>query len=429
MFARVLLLAAALTLAVGCDKPDHDNIEKWSHTQKGPDKLKKALASDTLDPDLSAHAAAVMFRRGDEREVKAAFDAMAPTRRTDVVARLAPRLWEIARVENEKDLPRAEQVAAKDALVRIRAWANPATQQQIDGYLIDWYCVTSFEDRAKAGAVSGPVAIRLVGPAAAKRLMSVANGVIAAPGQTSQKNRIGDNLLRGLAVTGSPEAVKYVLDIARMDRGDPSLAERAVSALFLAYVDPAGAFQPADPAALAPNLNALAELAKDDAQKPRVTNDAVALIRVVGAPACLAPLVSMIGAPHRKPEYKFVVANNALRCGGPAAIVDVVRALPDAGANDRTQVTQEISGEIAKMSPRDAVLAALRTLLGEKSTLGKWVAIEALAAMKSTDDAPAIAALGSSRERLVGYWGEEQGKDDPTLGQRAKELAASLGGK
>jgi hypothetical protein len=428
MFARVLLLAAAVTFA-GCDKPDHDNIEKWSHTQKGPDKLKAALANDALEPELSAHAAAVMFRRGDERDVRAAFEAMSPARRTDVVAKLAPRLWEIARVENEKDLPRAEQVAAKDALVRIRAWASPATQQQIDGYLIDWYCVASFEDRAKAGTVSGPIAMRLVGPPAAKRLMSVANGVIAAPGQTAQKNRIGDNLLRGLAATGSPDAVKYVLDIARMDRGDPTLAERAVSALFTAYVDPAGAFQPADPAALAPNLTALAALAKDDSQRPRVTNDAVAMIRVVGAPACLAPLVSMIGAPHRQPEYKFVVANNALRCGGAAAILDVVHALPDAGANDRTQVTQEISGEIAKMSPRDQVLAALRTLVGEKSTLGKWVAIEALAAMKSTDDAKAIAALGSSHERLVGYWGEEQGKDDPTLGQRAKELAASLGSK
>jgi hypothetical protein len=75
------------------------------------------------------------------------------------------------------------------------------------------------------------------------------------------------------------------------------------------------------------------------------------------------------------------------------------------------------------------VLGAARTLLGEKSTLGKWVAIETLAAMKSSDDAPAIAALATSHERLVGYWGDEQGKDDPTLGQRAKELAASLGGK
>jgi hypothetical protein len=428
MFARVLLLAV-LAVAAGCEKPDHDNIEKWSHTQKGPDKLKKALTNDALDADLSAHAAAVMFRRGDDREVKAAFDAMSPPRRADVAARLAPRLWEIARVENEKDLPRAEQVAAKDALVRVRAWANPATQSQIDGYLIDWYGVASFEDRAKAGAVSGPVAMRLVGPAAGKRLMSVANGVIAAPGQAAQKNRIGDNLLRGLAATGNADAVAYVLDVARMDRGDASLAERAMSALFQAYVDPAGAFQPADPAALAPHLTELANLAKDDTQKPRVTNDAVSLIRVVGAPQCLAPLVSMIGAPHRQPEYKFVVANNALRCGGPAAIIEVVRALPDAGANDRTQVTQEISGEIAKMSPRDQVLGALRSLLGEKSTVARWVAIEGLAAMKSTDDAPAIAALGTSHERLVGYWGDEQGKDDPTLGQRAKELAASLGGK
>ncbi|HET9623999.1 MAG TPA: hypothetical protein VFP84_21655 [Kofleriaceae bacterium] len=428
MLARVLLLAC-LAVAVGCDKPDHDNIEKWSHTQKGPEKLKKALGNESIDADLSAHAAAVMYRRGDEREVKAAFEAMAPARRADVAARLAPRLWEIARVENEKDLPRAEQVAAKDALVRVRGWAPPPVQQQIDGYLIDWYCVASYEDRAKAGAVQGPVAMRLVGPPAAKRLMSVANSVIAAPGQTAQKNRVGDNLLRGLAATGSPEAVKYVLDVARMDRGDATLALRAVSALYEAYVDPNGAFQPADPAALVPNLPALADLAKDDAQKPRITNDAVALIRMTGAPTCLAPLVGMIGASHRVPEFKFVVANNALKCGGAAAILDVVHALPETASYDRTQVMQEISGEIAKLTPRDQVLAAARTLLGEKSTLGKWVAIETLAAMKSADDAPAIAALGTSHERLVGYWGDEQGKDDPTLGQRAKELAAGLGGK
>ena len=49
--------------------------------------------------------------------------------------------------------------------------------------------------------------------------------------------------------------------------------------------------------------------------------------------------------------------------------------------------------------------------------------------MKSTADAPAIAAISSS-EKLNGYWGDQSGVDpkdrkaDPTLGQRAKELAA-----
>ena len=45
-----------------------------------------------------------------------------------------------------------------------------------------------------------------------------------------------------------------------------------------------------------------------------------------------------------------------------------------------------------------------------------------------------IAALGAAKDKLVGYWGDQSGKvpaerkTDPTLGQRAKELAAKLEG-
>jgi hypothetical protein len=429
MFGRVLLIAVVV-LATGCEKTDHDSIEKWMHTANGPAKLRKAVVDEAIDADLSAHAAANLIRHGDDRAALAALETLAPARRAAVVGRLAPRLWEIARVENEKDLPGAPQVTAKDALVRLHPWADPAVRQQIDGYLIDWYCVTSFEDRAKAGAIRGPAVMRLVGPAAARKLISVVNTVVAAPGQGATKNKIGDNLLDGLAATGSPEAAKYVLDIARMERGDPTLAKRAISALFEAYVDPGGAFEIADPEALVPNLAAIVALARDDAQPARVTNDAVALIRALGAPRCFPPLLGMIGVPHRSADFKFVVANNALTCGGTRAIVEVVRALPDAGTYAKAQVTHKISGEIARMTPRDQALAAARTLLTDRSTIARWVGMEALTAMKSTDDAPAIAALATSRERLPGYWGDQAaGQPDPTLGQRAKELAATLGVK
>jgi hypothetical protein len=429
MFARVLLIVVVAS-ALGCEKTDHENIDKWSHTSKGPAKLQKALVDESIDGDLAAHAAANLIKRGDDRTVYAAFEAMAPGRRAAVLAKLAPRLWEIARVENERDLPGALQVVAKDALVRIRKWADEPTRQRIDGYLIDFYCVASYEGRAKVGANLGATVMRLIGPPAARRLISVVNGVIAAPGQDRTKNLIGDELLLGLAATASPDAVKYALDIARMDRGDPTQGRRAMSALFKAYVEPAGLFDPADPQALVPNLPAIVEIAKDDAQDGQVANDAVALIRAVGAPACLPPLLGMIGTPHRNTRFKYVVANNALTCGGAKAIVDVVRALPDAGAYARDLVTSTISGEIAKLSPRDQVLAAARTLLSDKSTVAKWVAMETLAAMKSTDDAARIAALASSRERLIGYWGEQaEGKEDPTLGQRAKELSSMLGAK
>jgi hypothetical protein len=81
---------------------------------------------------------------------------------------------------------------------------------------------------------------------------------------------------------------------------------------------------------------------------------------------------------------------------------------------------------ISKMSPRDQVLVELRDLLADKSRVARWVAIETLAAMKSVEDAPKIASVKDGAP-LVGYWGGGTGKKDPSLGQRAKELAAQLG--
>jgi len=428
MVARVLLIAVA-AFTLGCEKADHETIEKWQRTTKGPGKLQKALSDDGLDADLSAHAAANLIKLGDDPAVFAALEAMPAPRREEIVARLAPRLWEIARVEKEKELPDAKQVVGKDALVRVRKWANEPTRQQIDGYLIDWYCVASYQGRAEMGGNLGAAVMRMIGPAAEKRLASVVNGVIAAPGQGKDKNRIHKELLLGLAATGSPEGAAYVLDIARMDRGDPELATRALAALFQTYVDPNGLFAVADPEALAPNVAALVDIARDDARDSQAAN-AVALIRALGAPRCLAPLVGMVAAPHRNPRFKYVAANNALKCGGVKAIGQVVAALPDAGAYAADQLTGAISGEIARMGPRDQVLAAARALLLEKATISKWVGIETLAAMRSADDVPRIAALSGNRERLVGYWGENaQAKPDPTLGQRAKELSTAPGGK
>jgi hypothetical protein len=429
MVVRALLIAVAV-LTLGCEQTDHPTIEKWLGTAKGPAKLARALADESIDPDLSAHAAANLIKRGDDQAVFAALDTMVPGRRAEVVAGLAPRLWGVARVERDQDLPEPPQVVAKDALVRIRTWASEPARAQLDGYLIDWYCVASYKDRAATGAHLGPAVMRLIGAAAAPRLSKVVNAVIAAPGQAERRNKISDELLLGLAATGSPEAVAYVLDIARMDRGDPTQATRAIAALFTAYVDPNGLFEVADPAALVPNLAAIAAIARDDTQPGRVANDAVALIRTLGAPACLAPLVSLVGAPHRNAGFKFVVATNALKCGGVQAIGEVVAALPDAGVYARDQLTGLISGEIARMTPRDQVLVSARALLSTRSTIARWVGMEALVAMKSTQDAPRIAALAGNRERLVGYWGEQaEGKTDPTLGQRAKELSVALAGK
>lgn len=422
MFARVLTIALALWVA-GCEKTSHESIDKWMGTQKGPGKLKKAFADEGLDADLSAHAGANLIKKGMDPDARAALETMSPGRRAQVIGKLAPRLWDLARVEDERLLPNPSQVSAKDALFGLRKWADDAQKQQIDAYMSDWYAVASYEKRAEMGANLGAAVVRQLGPAAGKKLMSVVSSVIAAPGQDKTRNRIHDELLLGLAASGNAEAVSYILDIAKMDRGDPSLPARAISALFKAYVDPGGLFDIVPPEPLVANVPKIVAIAKDTSQKGDTIDDAIALIRAVGGQACFEQLVAMIPVPHRG-QFKYVVSTYALKCGGVSRIAEVVRALPD-GAYDREELAGTVVLEISRMAPRDQVIAGLRSLLADRSTIAKWVAIETLASLKSVEDAAKIAALSGNKERLSGYWGET-GKPDPTLGQRAKELAGLL---
>jgi hypothetical protein len=106
------------------------------------------------------------------------------------------------------------------------------------------------------------------------------------------------------------------------------------------------------------------------------------------------------------------------------AIKQVVQAMPEV-PYDRESLAGSVVLAISKMSPRDQVLAELRDLLSDKSRVARWVAVESLAAMKSVEDAPRIAAV-KGPERLSGYWGQGSEKPDPTLAERAKELAAQL---
>ena len=422
MLARLVPIALALAV-LGCEKPSHENIEKWANTKKGPSKLNNALLDEHLDPDLSAHAAAVMIKTGRDQQVKTELDHMATARRAQIVAKLAPRLWELARVDGDMLRPAPQQTQAKDSLVLIRKYADDATKTQIDGFLIDWYAVGSYEARATAGGVLGATVLRMIGPPAAKKMMSVASAIIAAPGQQTVKKRIGDQLLLGIAVTGDPEAVRYVIDMAHMkERGDETLAGRALVALYHAYVDPEAMFDVREPAPLVPNLPALVKIAQDDTMPPEAGNAALALIQAVGPPQCLAPLLEMIPHPHADPNWRYVGPADALKCGGVKAIKDVVRAMPDL-PYDQQSLGGSVVHAITKLAPRDQVLVELRDLLGDKSKIARWVAIEALAAMKSVEDAPKIASVKGGGDRLVGFSG---GGKDPSLGERAKQLAASL---
>jgi len=428
--AAIAISVATVLAASGCEKTDHENIDKWMNTQKGPGKLKKAVVDKGLDPELVAHAAENLIRLNQDNVVRDAFAAMTADRASAVTAKLAPRLWERARVEGENTVPSPLNITAKDALFDLRKYADADTRATIDGYLTDWYAVSFYEKRANLGAHPGALILRTIGPSAADPLIRAANTVVARPESDGKRVRIGDELMRGLAATGSPAAVKYVLEIGMMDKGDDTLAARALDALYVAFINPDGAFDAVDPAALAPNLDALVAVAQDESRTNATTNTAVELIRAVGMPGCQKPLVDLV-RDHRH-AFRYRGANNAIRCAGAKAIVEVARALPTNGQYVAAELAGAVWLEIARQSPKEACLEALRSLLGDPSWVARWIAIEGLAAFKSKEDLERIRGLSGDGARLDGYWGPQDDvpakarKKDPTLGQRAKELAAAL---
>jgi hypothetical protein len=425
--ARVIAIALMACFLAACEKPSHENIDKWTHTERGKSKLVGAFEDEGLDPDLAAHAGANLLRLGDDAEVRDGFGRMSPARRGALVGKVAARMWDVARVDGDLALPHVGQVQAKDSLVMLRKLAGD--KAAIDTYLMDWYCVASYESRARTGAVLGASVIRMIGMPAGKKLMPVADAIIAAPATGPKHKQLGDELLLALAVSGNPDAVKYLVELAKMKNSDPTLPTRALEALYKAYVDPAGLFDIQAPAALVANLASLVAIARDP-NAGDAASYAMKLIRTIGPPACVAPLVELIAYPHPNPNFKLVAADSALKCGGLAAVKDIVHALPDV-AYERDQLFGAVVADMTQMTPPAKVEGVLRELLAEHGRIPRWVAIEGLAALKSTADAPAIAAVSSS-EKLVGYWGDQSGVDpkdrkpDPTLGQRAKELAAGL---
>ena len=206
-----------------------------------------------------------------------------------------------------------------------------------------------------------------------------------------------------------------------------------MQALHTVYVDPGGRLDVATPEGLTANLAQLVAIAKEDDYANAVANDAVTLIRMTGKPACVQPLIELTGYGQRDQRFRYVGANSAIKCGGAAAIVQVALALPITDKYWKDELAGAVWNEAARAEPKEETLAALRELLGGGSWVGRWIAIEGLGVLKSAADKDGILKLAGDKTKLAGYWGSSQAdvavkdqKPEPTLGQRATEIAAGL---
>jgi hypothetical protein len=435
--AAALVLVALGALA-GCDKVDHDNIDKWLETENGAEKLKKALRSSDHDTDLRAHAAEnlILHPEGQFVEVKDAFENMEEAEQQKIMEQLVPRLWEKA-TSGADDPMKVSQtnIQAKDALFELRQYAGEKTRARIDEYLVEW--LTKFyEGRAQTGRVSGRTIIREIGKPAAPKLVQIARSMLVKPpGTEGERLKLGDELLVALAWTGEPEAAGLLMDMVTKDYKDESLPKRAIAALHEAYVEPVtGTPLPAHEA-LKPHIAQLAEVAKNETLPGVMNNDAIELIAAVGPPDCIQPFVDMASLPTVRRDFRWTGVQRGLRCGGAAAVVPILDTVPTNNWYERALLEKYIWKEILAAPGGAKVAEQVRQLLTSQSWVARITGVEVLGVMSAgkdtaAEDAKRIRALAGDRTVLKQWWGKDAGKKrpDPTLGQVATEVAGRLEG-
>tara|TARA_R110002073_G_scaffold218689_1_gene378902 strand:+ start:43355 stop:44722 length:1368 start_codon:yes stop_codon:yes gene_type:complete len=432
-------VSLATCLAVGasaCEKVDHENIDKWGHTEKGPDKLLDALKSGEHNADLRAHAAQTLIGIDRFTDVREILEGLEEGPRQKIMAALSGRLWEVARINDPMDVPTARQTNAKDALYYLMEFGDAATQVTIADYLVEWFVGGHYEGRAKTGRVSGAMAIRKVGNASSTRLLQTARGIVAKPpDEEGRREQVGDELLKALALSSNDEALSLLLDLVENPRGDVSLPLRVMGALNFAFVAPVG-FEPVDGKALLAIKDRLAEMPYDRSISGTMRNDSVALLAAIGAPECIALFTKMISYPTDDERFRWMGTQQGIRCAGVQGIEAITEALPTTIGYDRGMLSKYLWDEILKYEDAKQIGAMATHLLRSQSAVARVTGIEVLgelgAAAATPENIELIKALANDSQQLKGWWGDQsktpkaERKAEPTIGDRAADVAKSL---
>lgn len=420
---KVVSVLAAIVFVAACDSATHANIDKWRATVKGPSKLSAALADRSLDPDLRAHAAQALVSIGKAEVALAAIAAMPEAERATILSKLVPRLWNDCKLLDELQKPTDKQVAAKDALFSLRSLGTDAQRAEIDEYLVEWLS-GYYEGRAALGLHRGEKIVRELGARAAPKLVAAGRKILDDPGTERAVPVFGDELLKGIALTGAPEAVELLVGIAEKPHVDATLPVRALGALYFAYVlEPTpGRGRPAE---LVPFLSRLKAIAESKAQPGENVNVAFELIAAAGPPHCVGPLAAL--AQHEDEARMWRAVQFGLKCAGAEGLVAMAEALPPGRGYDGAILAKYFWDQVGELGA--AAAAPARALLSSKSWIARVTGIEVLARVGGPDDAAALRRLERDGTKARGWWSrrpDERRRPEPTLGALAVAAANRL---
>ncbi len=414
------LVCGVLLAGAGCDSVTSDRITQWKTTEKGPGKLKEALANPSVAPPLRAEAAAALIDIGSFDDVDDTIAAMEATARLEMIKTLAPLYiagMQGASGEKARD--------ARDGLFSVRRYLPVDEQKGLDAALMP-----SVEKDLRAGRTSGgrhsidqiliaigapagPLLVNLlqdpVTPyvAIADILVKVNDAAAREKGGAALVKRaegmkdVPLAMFRALGLLGGSAANGFL--VAKMKKGAPAQAVLASQALQ----------QNRDPSLLPVAL----EIAGDASVAKGVRDEVFGLIEVIGGVAARDGLLKII-ATDREEIVRYRAYEAALVAFKAASILPALEAFPAKESYKRDDVVDFLVKDILKIGKSTRPL--LLTALVSPAALARMTGVLALESLGSTADAAALAKLAGDKGTVKGFPAGQ------TVGKEALRVAALL---
>jgi len=407
----MVFVLLGLAASLGCGGVDADQLKDWVKEKGGGKKITAVACDKGADNALIVLSVQLLIAgRSDARSEGAekgvaCLGQLPEAKRDAVIGVLAKNLWAKARFSGKKIIP--NNVASKDGLFLIRSHARGGNLEYIDKVLLTWYLDNSYQAVSKLGKIKGAQVMQALGAKASKEMIGELNTRFYAPAKNGRYKRIGDELLLGVAATGTTASAKFLLKIVDSDstenvpnyvKADNTINDRAMINLWSAYAEPEKerGFPAPSPKSLVPLLDDIRTIA----EKRRTVGDhAVSLISVTGMPHCVEQFAKLMTV------YTTLAASEGLKCGQVAAIIPITQAFKDSGKYEREVLSFKLWGPISKMKPSSEVKAAARKLLTSKNRWARVTGVEIFRGIKkiSSQDLELIRALKNDKTPLPGF--------------------------
>jgi HEAT repeat protein len=409
-----------------CDKPSSDNIQLWKTTQKGPERLREALADHGVSPRLRAEAAVALVDIGQAETVDTVFQTLSPEDRGEVAKNLQP-LYEVAMKDPSPD----KALAARDGLYSLRQFVTPDDQKRIDAALVPALEADLKLGKLRQGRHSVDKMLTAIGPDAAAMLARVVAepdaqypqaadllGKIGDPetrekggaalvarakaGPTGKKAKEPESAIyKALGAVGGPSAVKYLEEkVLGSNKDEAALAVRALQ-------------ERRDPAVLPFAL----KVASDPKADKIVRDEMFGVIEAIGGLEAVRGLLGIISS-DKEEIVRYRAFESALTAGKVEAIGPALEAFPAAAAYKKVDVDDLLVKLIEKLG--QPARPALVKVLGSQAPLARMTAVLSLEQIGRAPDAASVEKLAGDSTSVKGFPGGD------TIGKEAARVAEAL---